>query len=222
MSRRLKELTKAGRIVIFVSHGLGSVVELCSRSIWKDAGKIVMDGEPSTVVDAYKRSVDELDQVELLRKFSGGNAVASDADGGSISHLDVLQGDMAEPRVAVTVERPLRVRLAGTGTPMLAAPDLVVRILRVDGTLMWEQRLSQAKATDALRGPFVVTLDFEPFLLGANLFRIDAVLVDGAVPIAGRCAVFEVQDETGIAGGRPMIYLSPRLTVRAHTKETAR
>jgi lipopolysaccharide transport system ATP-binding protein len=39
--------------VIFVSHDTVAVTELCSRAIWIDAGKIVMDGLPKYVVEKY-------------------------------------------------------------------------------------------------------------------------------------------------------------------------
>jgi lipopolysaccharide transport system ATP-binding protein len=212
-SLRMKELTEAGRIVIFVSHSLGSVIELCTRCIWLDAGKIVMDGDPSRVVDAYKRSVDDLDAAELLRKFSGGFDGPSEAAKGSITCLNVMQGD-AGPRVAVKAMQPIELQIGGRGARELVEPDLLVQILRVDGTVMWKDLLSCHQPSQKLRGTFSIKLRFDPFLLGENLFRLDAVLVDGSASIASRSSVFEVQDDEGQVGGRPMIYLSPQLAAR--------
>jgi hypothetical protein len=39
--------------VVFVSHDLSSITELCSRAIWMDRGSIVMDGNPKLVVERY-------------------------------------------------------------------------------------------------------------------------------------------------------------------------
>ena len=50
---KMSEISQTGRIVIFVSHQLGSVARLCSRAILLRAGKMVDDGRPSGVVAKY-------------------------------------------------------------------------------------------------------------------------------------------------------------------------
>lgn len=49
---RIKAFCDSGTVV-FVSHDMAAVKELCSRVIWIEAGKIRMDGTPRTVVDKY-------------------------------------------------------------------------------------------------------------------------------------------------------------------------
>jgi teichoic acid transport system ATP-binding protein len=51
--RRIQELREQAGTVFLVSHGLGIIRETCTRAIWLEAGKIVLDGEPGAVVDAY-------------------------------------------------------------------------------------------------------------------------------------------------------------------------
>src|SRR5205814_5837200 len=46
-------LRSGGRTVLFVSHNMAAVENLCSRCIWIDAGKVVMDGAPRKVIEAY-------------------------------------------------------------------------------------------------------------------------------------------------------------------------
>ncbi len=46
----------AGRTVIFVSHNMGAVQNLCSRVVWLAGGKVVQEGEPSRVVSDYLRT----------------------------------------------------------------------------------------------------------------------------------------------------------------------
>ena len=57
--RRIEEFLAAGRTVIFVSHALGLVEELCSRVLWLDAGRVRLLGEPRRVVDGYRQDVAE-------------------------------------------------------------------------------------------------------------------------------------------------------------------
>jgi ABC-type polysaccharide/polyol phosphate transport system ATPase subunit len=43
-----------GATVVMVSHSLGSLAESCDRVIWLKDGEICMDGEPQSVIDAYR------------------------------------------------------------------------------------------------------------------------------------------------------------------------
>lgn len=51
---RILELRKQAGTVFLVSHSLGIVRDSCTRAIWLENGRIVMDGEANTVVDAYQ------------------------------------------------------------------------------------------------------------------------------------------------------------------------
>lgn len=50
---KMMELMGGGTTVLFVSHSLGQIREMCNRVIWLDHGKVVMQGEVNTVCDAY-------------------------------------------------------------------------------------------------------------------------------------------------------------------------
>ncbi len=50
---KMKELRREGKTMVFVTHNLGQVNELCDRAIWLHEGKIKMDGKPDEVVPAY-------------------------------------------------------------------------------------------------------------------------------------------------------------------------
>ena len=53
--KRMMELMGGGTTVLFVSHGLEQVRELCDHVVWMDHGKVRMYGETKTVCDAYER-----------------------------------------------------------------------------------------------------------------------------------------------------------------------
>jgi len=52
----MEGLRNSGRTVLFVSHNLAAVENLCSRGIWIDAGKIRMDGAAKDVIASYMGS----------------------------------------------------------------------------------------------------------------------------------------------------------------------
>lgn len=50
---RMMELMSGGTTVLFVSHSLEQIREMCNRVIWLDGGKIRMIGKTEEVCDAY-------------------------------------------------------------------------------------------------------------------------------------------------------------------------
>jgi lipopolysaccharide transport system ATP-binding protein len=50
---KMESVAKEGRTVLFVSHNLGAIQNLCSSCILLDQGKLVEYGEPSKVVSRY-------------------------------------------------------------------------------------------------------------------------------------------------------------------------
>ncbi|HVS15257.1 MAG TPA: ABC transporter ATP-binding protein [Thermoanaerobaculia bacterium] len=56
---RIESLLARGRTVLFVSHGLDLVEQLCDRVLWLDRGRNRGVGEPREVIDAYRQQVAE-------------------------------------------------------------------------------------------------------------------------------------------------------------------
>jgi ABC-type polysaccharide/polyol phosphate transport system ATPase subunit len=57
--RRIREICESGVTALFVSHTTYQVMQLCTRAIWIDNGRIRMDGEPIGVVRAYEYEMQE-------------------------------------------------------------------------------------------------------------------------------------------------------------------
>jgi lipopolysaccharide transport system ATP-binding protein len=62
----MENLRAGARTVLFVSHNLAAVENLCRRCLWVDGGEVLMDGESRSVIEAYMASI------------SGGHAVSAD------------------------------------------------------------------------------------------------------------------------------------------------
>jgi len=50
---KMKELKKEGKTMVFVTHSMGAVKELCDRTVWLSNGVIKLDGNTDEVVDEY-------------------------------------------------------------------------------------------------------------------------------------------------------------------------
>jgi lipopolysaccharide transport system ATP-binding protein len=54
----MRELSDGGRTVVFVSHNMAAVENLCERTIWIANGKVMQDGNTRDVIRAYLNSFD--------------------------------------------------------------------------------------------------------------------------------------------------------------------
>ena len=54
---KMAELRDSARAMFLVSHGLGSIKEMCSEVMWLDHGKLMMRGDPEEVITAYMKFV---------------------------------------------------------------------------------------------------------------------------------------------------------------------
>ena len=98
---RVRMLQEAGATVLFVSHDLWLVTQLCERAVVLDHGRVVEDGDPAVVVPSYLASIGELRSPESAAPTRGG---------ASIKRLDVLTpvistGDPVAFEIEVAVPR---------------------------------------------------------------------------------------------------------------------
>lgn len=56
-SRRMSEIMEEAKILIFCSHNLAQVSDLCTRGLWIDDGQIKFDGAVDDAIDAYVESI---------------------------------------------------------------------------------------------------------------------------------------------------------------------
>ncbi|ROT44024.1 polysaccharide ABC transporter ATP-binding protein [Pusillimonas sp. NJUB218] len=77
-AQRIADLCNSGATILFVSHNLGQIQELCSRAILVTDGSVVQEGKPEDIVAAYnawafKREVQKVRAVASsdLRMHSG-------------------------------------------------------------------------------------------------------------------------------------------------------
>ena len=52
---KIKELRSEDRALVLVSHGLGTIREVCNEVAWLHKGKLIQRGEPNQTVDAYEK-----------------------------------------------------------------------------------------------------------------------------------------------------------------------
>jgi lipopolysaccharide transport system ATP-binding protein len=102
----MRELGHGGRTLVFVSHNMAAIENLCHRVIWISDGKIVQDGDAKDVIRGYLNSFGAAEErtIDLLsiRERTGTGAVR-------LLKMEFLDQEGAECRVVHSGD-PLRVR----------------------------------------------------------------------------------------------------------------
>ena len=70
---KMNEVSKGeGRTVLFVSHQMGTISQLCSKSIFLEKGKIIKYGTTSEVIDYYiQNSTAQIEKIDRNDDFTG-------------------------------------------------------------------------------------------------------------------------------------------------------
>lgn len=55
--QRLEEIKESGTTIVIVSHSLDQIEKICQRSIWMRDGRVMMEGKPKQVHEAYLASI---------------------------------------------------------------------------------------------------------------------------------------------------------------------
>lgn len=69
---KLYELKAQGKTIVFVSHDLEVVSELCTRAVWIYKSHIKMDGKPDEVIAAYRKQIAEDHKVQKAEEKEKG------------------------------------------------------------------------------------------------------------------------------------------------------
>ena len=59
-SERMQQMLSGGTTLLYVSHDIESVKQLCDHVLWLDHGEVLMAGDPETVCDAYSTRLDKV------------------------------------------------------------------------------------------------------------------------------------------------------------------
>lgn len=101
--RFLREFQQHGTL-LFVSHDTGAVTSLCSRAIWLDSGRMVMDGSARDVVEWYLAEQHAADRASLGQSVTVRTSVST-ATGGvrgeNTERTTTMPMDVVDPRKRV-------------------------------------------------------------------------------------------------------------------------
>lgn len=67
-NERMEEMLSGGTTLLYVSHNIDSVKNLCTHALWLDHGEVIMAGEAKEVCDAYSTRQEQIFRIERKEK----------------------------------------------------------------------------------------------------------------------------------------------------------
>lgn len=130
-AERISEFHKNGVTILFVSHDLDAIRNLCDQAIWLNQGQVVASGATDEVVEAYLTSVTAKEEARLAAEQSN----TSREDGREVSIVNVQFLD-ANGSVSHTFASgsPLVARIRYRARQRIKKPVFGVALYRSDGT----------------------------------------------------------------------------------------
>jgi lipopolysaccharide transport system ATP-binding protein len=183
---RMKRLTEqSGATVLFVSHDLASVQQLCQRVLWIDRGHVREEGDPLAVTKSYYASIvaQEAERIRRRNAAAAAGAVSVRAAEGTAS---LLRGRLRSTATASKLIQRLTLKFddgasasVDVGTPMDNDPSQAA-FLETGAAASWSEAIIaqglRLRAISAGVAPFAFVL---PVGVTAESFRGTIEVVHG-------------------------------------------
>jgi ABC-2 type transport system ATP-binding protein len=173
-AEKIEEFRRDGRTIVFVSHGLGQVEQLCQDVAWIEKGELRMLGPAADVISAYQGDSHQAERVEGEQGARWGSGEAQivgvtmrDAAGDVTSVLTTHEAATID--VGISAHTPLQ--------------DTVV-VVRIDslagGSSVWETSTRRNGRTIGLiDGPANVKIAIPSLPLLEGVYDLTVGLMDG-------------------------------------------
>jgi lipopolysaccharide transport system ATP-binding protein len=138
---KMGSFAESGRTVLFVSHNLDAVRNLCQRAVWLKQGRLQRDGAVAEIVEAY------IDSISSERSFSFTNA-----DYGLVIQSVVLKNGRGEDTGQFFPGDDLVVEISYDAQKRIEKPIFALGVLGVTGPCFTSNMLLDGHRPNRLEG----------------------------------------------------------------------
>ena len=199
---KMGDVARGGRTVLFVSHNMAAVQNLCGRALWLDGGRLVADGDTGRVVANYLRTASQAraEQVWADPRTAPGTVDVR------LARVAVVPAD-PDREGSLTVRTPFHVEVDYLNLRPGVRWNVSLTLHNQEGTCVF----TSPSVTDPEWfgrphpvGRFRARCDVPAQLLNDGVFRVSVLMVQDAahVEVVAEDAVeFEVHDSPEGRGG---------------------
>lgn len=176
--RRIREITSSGATVLFVSHSLSSIYNLCSRAILFDNGQIIADDLPRKVGYTYEKLIEEGNATGKSVAMTYGTDAPPDNLEAQILDIVLLNENGSQVRTAYYGEEYF-IRIRCLCNTDMASLNIGFRIQKPNGEGIYATNTTMKKSDISGKAGEVIELYFSfhctlgqgQYLLGAGVNR---------------------------------------------------
>jgi ABC-type polysaccharide/polyol phosphate transport system ATPase subunit len=171
-NEKFAALKAAGKTIVIVSHGLGSVRSLCDEVAWLEHGRLRQHGDANDVVDAY------VGAVQPDRQEVAGAGARWGSGEGLIEHIELLGPDGA-PTTRVRTGDDVTLRFHYKALERIEKPVFGMAIHTLEGVHVTGPNTRAAGCEIAdINGPGTVDLHVPRLMLLPGTYDVTAALTD--------------------------------------------
>jgi lipopolysaccharide transport system ATP-binding protein len=151
---KMEDVTSEGRTVLFVSHNMGAITQLCERAVWLERGRVELSGPSVEVVEAYLSSGMEVQDAVW---FSTSPTVP---DAQARLHSARLLSMDSQPTTVVDFDTPFKVEIAYDVVAPVRDLTVTYHLLDSHGNVVFESMdtdLPEWKGRDRELGRYLGT-----------------------------------------------------------------
>jgi homopolymeric O-antigen transport system ATP-binding protein len=166
---KMGAVAQQGRTVLFVSHNMAAIRDLCSRAIWIENGIIAADGDVDDVVKKYLNAMAE-GEFQFINKdldFAVERLILKNSSGNAIRQL--------RPGEDLTVEISFR------ADKLIRNPHIIILIESINGRCFTANMLLDGARPDLLKGRGTISCTFKsvPLLPQSYTVKLAIRAADG-------------------------------------------
>ena len=191
---KMDDVAQAGRTVLFVSHNMGLLQQLCERGIFLQHGTVHTDGTITEAVDAYLQTLEQANSQDLSQR----------TDRKGVGHARLVKIEVTTHGSSPILKTGLPVRFVfcvDASVPGIACNFFIYDSISQPVTSFYS-RVRGPEDTYDPQGGLKFVCDLEKLLLLPGRYRIDVAIVgdNKLQDFIEAATVFEVGD--GQIGGR--------------------
>lgn len=188
---KMKQVAGEGRTVIFVSHNMEAVKNLCEKAIFMEQGSVIMKGKPVEIIENYLMRQSNLTLVQNFDYLTApGNEMVK------MKHISIVP-EREDGRNLITVKSPLKIRFEFWNEQEKMATNLSLHLFAATGECVFST-ITQLPVPVLSKGIFLSECFIPNDLLNTGLYFISIMVVKDTTNMIfnfENAISFEVEEE---------------------------
>ncbi|QYH37956.1 ABC transporter ATP-binding protein [Algoriphagus sp. NBT04N3] len=201
---KMGDLSKSGRTVLFVSHNLTAVQELCSTGILLQNGRLTQSGKVAEIINSYQSNLSSSDMKVTFPVISD-SVILQDFK---------LFPENSDQNPTITCDTAIHFEIYFENLISQRTQDVTLELKMMDGSIVFHQAFEFAPKGDSRKGSYILRGKIPGQLLNAGYYSFKLIFGHNrqySLLTINELCVFEVENTHTLLGS---LFNSPPGTIR--------